>query len=336
MSVAEKVPVVGSGKLRYTAHADWASLPPGASFVEVVGIATDADDCAYVFSRGEQPVMVFAPDGRYLRGWGENVFTRPHGITIAPDGSIYCTDDQDHTVRKFSPEGKLLMTLGTSGQPSDTGIDGMDYRTIRRPAGPFNMPCNLAIAPDGGLYVCDGYGNARVHRFTAEGKYELSWGEVGDHPGAFNLPHGIAVDRQSRVYVADRENSRIQIFSPEGKFLTQWTDTGRPMQVFIDANDLAYVCDVGFRAGRFPWNPAPPEPVRGAYTSIFDLEGKLLSRWGGSADPCAAGDFFAPHGICVDSKGAIYVGEVVMSAGGRKGLVPATCHSLQKFVPVAG
>jgi hypothetical protein len=106
------------------------------------------------------------------------------------------------------------------------------------------------------------------------------------------------------------------------------------MQICFDRDDRAFVCDVGFKAGRFPFQPEPRPPIRGAYVSVFDTEGQLLSRWGGSEDPCAPGDFFAPHGICVDSKGAIYVGEVVMSAGGYQGKVPPTCHSLQKFVPV--
>jgi DNA-binding beta-propeller fold protein YncE len=323
---------LGSGEYRYTPVPDWARLPAGWSFVEVVGIAVDSRDRAFVFCRGEHPVIVFEPDGTFVRSWGEGVFVRPHGITIGSGDEVWCTDDQDHTVRKFSADGKLLLTLGKSGQRTETGIEGMDYRTIKTAGPPFNLPTNLAIAPSGELYVTDGYGNARVHKFSADGKLLFSWGEPGDGPGQFNLPHGIAIDRQSRVYVADRENSRIQVFSAEGKFLTQWTDTGRPMQIYFDAADRAFVCDVGFRAGLFPFH-TPPSPARGAYVSVFDTEGNLLSRWGGSADPCAAGDFFAPHGICVDSKGAVYVGEVVMSAGGYQGKVSPTCHALQKFVP---
>jgi|SRR5579872_4368273 len=324
----------GSGKYRYRAVPDWAKLPAGWSFIEVVGIACDSRDRVFVFCRGEHPVIIFERDGAFVGSWGEGLFVRPHGITIGPGDEVWCTDDKDHTVRKFSPEGKLLQTLGKSGQRSDTGIEGNDYRTIKRPGAPFNLPTNLAIAPTGELYVTDGYGNARVHKFSGDGKLLFSWGEAGDGPGQFNLPHGIAIDRRGRVYVADRENSRIQIFAPDGKFISQWTDTGRPMQVFFDADDRAFVCDVGFRAGLFAFQKSPPPPVRGAYVSVFDTEGQLLSRWGGSDDPCAPGDFFAPHGICVDSQRAVYVGEVVMSAGGYQGKVPPTCHALQKFVPV--
>jgi len=327
-------PVSGSPPFQYEAHDHWAKLPEGWSFVEVVGVATDANDRVFVFSRGQHPVCIFEPDGTFVASWGEGLFVRPHGITVAPDGAVYLTDDRDHSVRKFTPEGKLLMTLGTRGVPTQTGIEGMDYRTIRQSAGPFNLPTNLAIAPDGTLYVTDGYGNARVHRFSPDGRLMDSWGAPGAGPGQFNLPHGIAVDRAGMVYVADRENSRIQVFSAEGSFITEWTDTARPMQICFDAQERAYVCDVGFKAGLFPWQTPPTDPPRGAYVSIFDRSGRLLARFGGSADPCAPGDFFAPHDICVDSTGAIYVGEVVMSAGGNRGLVSPTCHALQKFVPV--
>jgi len=326
--------LLGTGTHQYSPVPEWAKLPAGWSFVEVVGIAVDSCDRAFVFCRGEHPVIIFEPDGTFAGAWGEGVFKRPHGITIGPGDVVWCTDDKDHTVRKFSADGKLLATLGASGKPSDTGIDGMNYHTIQRPAPPFNMPTNVAIASSGDVYITDGYGNARVHRFSADGKLLLSWGEPGNGPGQFNLPHGIAIDRRGKVYVADRENSRIQVFSPDGRFLQQWTDTARPMQVYFDADDRAFVCDVGFRAGMFPFDTLPPPPLRGAYVSVFDTEGNLLSRWGGSEDPCAPGDFFAPHGICVDSQGAVYVGEVVMSAGGYQGKIPPTCHSLQKFARV--
>src|SRR5262249_41385548 len=153
----------------YTPVLDWAKLPEGWTFVEVVGIAVDSRDRAFVFCRGEHPVIIFEPDGRLAGSWGEGLFKRPPGITIGPGDAVWCTDDKGHTVRKFTAEGKLLLTLGT-GQPSDTGIDGMDYRTIKRPGPPFNMPTNVAIAATGELFITDGYGNSRVHKFSADGK----------------------------------------------------------------------------------------------------------------------------------------------------------------------
>lgn len=324
--------MVGSGRFRYQALPKWEQLPAGWRFDEVAGVATDSRDRVYVFNRGQHPLMIFDRDGKFLSSWGEGIFARAHGITIGPDDAVYCTDDLDHRVRKFTPEGKLLLTLGTSGQASDTGIDGIDYRTIRRAGPPFHRPTNVALAGDGSLYVTDGYGNARVHKFSPEGRLLFSWGEPGSGPGQFNLPHGIALDRAGRVYVADRENSRIQLFTPDGRFLTEWTDVSRPMQVCIDRNDDVFVVDVGWRAGRFPWQTPPALNPVGARLSVFNREGQLQCRWGGSDNPTAPGDFFAPHDLCIDAHGDIYVGEVVLSAGGNRGLVSPDCHALQKFV----
>jgi DNA-binding beta-propeller fold protein YncE len=322
---------VGNGSYRYEALARWARLPDGWSFVEVAGVATDSQDRVYVFNRSAHPVIVFDHGGKFLTSWGEGAIKRAHGIHIGPDDAVYLTDDLDHTVRKFTPEGRLLLTLGASGKPCDTGIDGIDYRTIRRTGPPFHRPTNVALSARGDIYVSDGYGNARVHKFDPNGRLLLSWGEPGDGPGQFYIPHGIAVDRDERVYVADRENSRIQVFTPRGELLAVWTDVARPMQVFIDNSDTVFVAEVGFRAGLFAWQTPPVNPV-GARLSIFDREGKLLARWGSGADPTAVGDFFAPHDVWADSRGDLYVGEVVMSAGGNRGVVPPTCHALQKFV----
>src|SRR5207245_7755883 len=143
---------------------------------------------------------------------------------------VYCTVDSHHTDRQYTPDVRLLLTLGTSSKPSNTGATSMDSRTIVRAGPPFHYPTNLALSPQGELYVSDGYGNARIHKFSAEGQLLFSWGEPGSGPGQFHIPHGIAVDRQGRVYVADRENSRIQLFAPDGAYLSQWTDVARPCQ----------------------------------------------------------------------------------------------------------
>jgi DNA-binding beta-propeller fold protein YncE len=323
--------IVGSGSFRYEALAKWERLPQGWDFLEVVGVATDSRDRAYVFSRGEHPVTVFECDGQFLTSWGEGLFIRPHGIFIGPDDAVYCTDDRDHTVRKFTTDGRLLLTLGTRGSPSDTGVTDGDYRTIRRAGDPFNLPTNLALSPDGEMYVADGYGNARVHQFSANGRLLSSWGEAGSGPGQFHLPHGIALDREGTVYVADRENSRIQLFTYSGKFLGEWTDVVRPTQLFIDSRSNVYVSELGWRAGLFPRTSPPGPGAAGGRVSVFNRQGELQARWGGGDNPCEVGDFYAPHDIWVDSRGDLYVSEVIMSAGGYRGLVPRGCHTLQKF-----
>lgn len=326
--------LVGKGQLRFRVDETWAT-PADGPCGEIVGVACDSQDHVYLFARGgPHPVVVRDRDGNTLATWGEGVFARPHGIFIGPDDIVYCTDDFGHTVRAFTRDGTLRFTLGTHGVPSDTGATSIDYRTVQRAAGPFNYPTNLAIGPDGDLYISDGYGNARVHRFSPDGRLRQSWGEPGPSPGQFHVPHGIAVDADGTVYVADRENSRLQLFTASGTFLRQWTDVARPCQVFIDRQGWIYVAELGLRAGRWPGTgPAKPGDT-GGRVSIFDRHGTLHARWGGGDAPCAAGDFFAPHDICVDSHGNIYVAEVTLSAGGRAGMVPTSCHTLQKFVPL--
>jgi len=316
---------VGQDQFTYEVLVGWAQLPDGLSLGESPGVGVDSQDRVYVFNRSEHPMIVFGPDGEFLSSWGEGMFVRPHGLHVGPDDSLYCSDDIDHTVKKCSPEGELLMTLGTSGQPSDTGVEDMDYRTIQDSAPPFNFPTNVALASDGSIYVSDGYGNARVHKFSPEGELLLSWGEPGSGPGQFNVPHGIAIDRQDKVYVADRENSRIQIFTSDGELLTEWTNVARPCHIFID-DQIVFTAELGFKVGLFPGDTAPSSDPPGGRVSVFNLEGELQARWGNGDHPDAPGDFYGPHDICTDSSGDLYVGEVT------PGSSPQECHVLQKFV----
>lgn len=325
-STASKL--VGSGEFVYEANDEWQRLPDGMAMGEAVGVATDSRDRLYVFNRGgDQPVMIFDSDGSFLQSWGAGQFVRPHGIWIGPDDSLYLTDDQDHTVRKFTVDGDLLLTLGTSGRPRDSGVENSDYRTIKHAAPPFNLPTNLALSPDGEMYVSDGYGNCCVHKFSPGGERLLSWGRPGNGPGEFQIPHGIAVDHSGRVVVADRENSRLQWFTDNGEYVEEWTDVARPCNVVFDENDNVFVAELGWHAG----TPDPQPQETGGRVSVFSRSGKLLSRWGGGNNPYNAGDFIAPHDIWIDSRGDVYVGEVTISAAANRGLVGEDCPSLQKF-----
>jgi DNA-binding beta-propeller fold protein YncE len=321
--------VVGTGDHRYRALARWEALPEGWSFGEVAAVAADSRGDLTVFNRGEHPVIRLSSHGGFLEAWGEGMFRRPHGLCIAPDDSSYFIDDAGHTIRKLGPRGELLLQLG-DGSASDTGSTSVDFRTIRRSAPPFNYPTDLAAAPNGDLYVADGYGNARIHRFSPDGRLLHSWGEPGGGPGEFRIPHGIAVDARGQVWVADRENSRLQIFDAGGGFLAEWPDLARPCAVFVDAAGIVYVAELGFRAGMWPGTEPPTPDATGGRVSIFDPDGRLLARWGGGADPIRPDDFFAPHDIWVDREGAIYVGEVTLSAG--RVTAPAGCPCLRKFV----
>lgn len=327
--------IVGGGRFHYRALPTWQQLPPEIALVEVAGVATDSLGNVFLFDRGAHPVIVLDRQGRFLRSWGQGRIVHPHGIYVGPDDAVYLTDDFDHTVRKFSPTGQLLLTLGTRGKGSETGASTVDYRTIRRSAGPFNFPTNVAIAADGSLYVTDGYGNARVHRFDPAGRLVASWGEPGAGPGQFRVPHGIAIDRDGVVYVADRENSRVQLFEPDGTFLREWTGLARPCQVCIDREQNVFVAELGYRAGMFRGNVPRAHETSGGRVSVLDRQGSLLARWGGGENPTAAGDFFAPHDVWVDCFDDLYVSEVTLSAGGHRGLVSPDCHTLQKFVRIA-
>lgn len=327
-------PIVGSAGYRYRVAEDWPALPAKMSFVEVAAVATDSQGRVYVFNRGEHPVAVFTAEGKFLKAWGGDAIVRAHGITIGSDDAVYCVDDFDHTVKKFSTDGELLLKLGVSGLPSDTGATSIDYRTIKYAGGPFYFPTSLAISPSGDLYITDGYGNARVHRFSNEGRLIQSWGEPGNGPGQFAVPHGIAIDAEGIIYVADRENSRLQLFSPEGAYLRSWDNLARPSEVIIDEHQTVYVAELGYRAGMWPGTHPPTPDATGGRLSLFNLQGELLTQWGGGEDPCAAGDFFAPHDVWVDARGDVYVSEVNMSAGGNRGLVSPDCHCLQKFIRI--
>jgi DNA-binding beta-propeller fold protein YncE len=334
--------LVGSDKLSFRVEEHWEQLPSSYSHGDVAGIAVDSEDRVYVFNRSEHPVMVYRQDGSFVRSWGEGVFNTPHGITIDSEDVVFCTDHSDHTVRKFTREGELLQVLGTPGAPSDSGVVGLDYRTIQRGAPPFNGPTNLAVAPSGDLFVSDGYGNACIHRFSSAGELKASWGGPGSGPGQFNVPHGVAVDWNGRVLVADRENNRVQIFSADGQFIDEWKGLARPCDFSIDQAGNIFVAELG-PAGPFSYTPpfAPDYPP--SRVSVFDGDGNVIARWGTKEYPCAPGSFYAAHGVCVDSHGDLYVGEVnrtgsldefdrPIRAHSILDSLPTGCHTLQKFV----
>ena len=318
--------------LRYDVVEGWEQLPKGWEHKDVAGVAVDGEDRVYLICRGDHPVIVYDQKGGFVRSWGEGDFTyRTHGISVAPNGTVFCTDDGNHTIRQFTPEGKLLLTLGTMNTPSDTGYDGKNTATATKPAGPFNRPTNIAVGPNGDLYVSDGYGNCRVHRFSSTGQLKRSWGTAGQGPGEFFLPHGIGVAADGRVFVCDRENDRIQIFSPDGEYLSEWTDTRRPTHIVFDAQGRAYVSELWWQPGQTSFRYGPAGETRSGRVSVYDKDGKVIGRWGGP-DPVAAGSFAAPHGIAVDSKRDVYVSEVTWTFAGSRNHVPATCHTFQKFV----
>jgi uncharacterized protein (DUF924 family) len=232
---------IGSGDYRYRFRRNWAKPPRWWNFGEVgqsgppqtcVKGAVAANGDVYVLSRAAHPVMVFDAEGRFVSSWGEGEFSSfVHGMTIDPAGHVWITDTGVHTVTQHTPDGKKLRTLGSPGAASPT-LYGK----------PFNMPTGVAIASTGELFVSDGYGNRRVHCFSSEGELKHSWGEPGDGPGQFALVHFITADAEDQLYVCDRENHRIQIFTTTGELLAIWTG-------FVMPSDLAFGREVIYVAG---------------------------------------------------------------------------------------
>ena len=317
----EKKPLtVGSGEYRYELVEDWAKLPPGWSFREVGSVGTDGNDNVYVFNRGEHPMMVFDRDGNFLRSWGEGVFPRAHGLHVAPDDTLWLTDDGDHSVRHCTLDGKVLLTLGVPGKP-----------TPYMSGEPFHRCTHTALAPNGDLYVSDGYGNSRVHKFSPDGKLLMSWGGPGTDPGEFNIIHNITCDGDGWVYVADRENHRVQVFDGNGRYETQWNNLHRPCGLFMPRGKCP-VCYIGELGPGMPVNRDMPN--LGPRLSIVDNTGKRIARIGALHPGLEAGAFLAPHGICVDTRGDIYVGEVSWTnwtTSFPDTPRPAEIRSLQKF-----
>jgi hypothetical protein len=264
---------------------------------------------------------VFDREGNFLRSWGEGMFPRAHGIYIDADDMLYLTDDGDHTFRKCTPEGKVLLTIGIPGKPAP-------YMSGE----PFHRCTHTALSPKGELYISDGYGNARVHKYSPDGKLLFSWGEPGTDPGQFNIVHNIVTDAEGWVYVADRENHRVQVFNGEGRFEAQWNNLHRPCGLYCHRAARAEFIIGELGPGM---NVNRNHPNLGPRLTIVDKHGKRIARLGGENGAGEeVGKFLAPHGVTMDSRGDIYVGEVSYTNFGNINPgkpVPAYLRSLQKL-----
>ncbi len=272
----------------YQPAPDFFQFPEDLELAAVAGVAFTPAGEIIVTHRGAQPVLVFDANGRLLRRFGFGLFPGAHGTRIAPDGTLWITDMRVHTVHQFNLAGEVLRMLGESK------IKGDDDRH-------FNRPTDVAFAGDGSFFVADGYGNSRVVKFDGEGRYVRAWGEPGKGPGQFHLPHGIIMDRDGLLHVADRENDRIQVFDQNGNYQREYGGFA-PFGLFLAGNDLLYVAD-----------------GRAHEVLVMTLTGKILSRFG--KEGAGPGEFRLPHGIGLGPDGALYVTEIE----GRR---------IQRFVPV--
>jgi peptidylamidoglycolate lyase len=272
-------------------------------------VAIGPDGNVWTFNRGKIPVQVYTQDGRLVKYWGDGgLFRNPHTVRFDNNGNLWLVDTQTQTVRKFSYDGKVLLTVGT---PDQAGEDETH----------MNQPNDVAIAPNGDLYVSDGYGNNRVVVFDKNGKFLRAWGKLGQGPGEFSQPHSLVLDSKGRVYVADRNNSRIQVFDSKGRFLAEWKNIITPWALAITNADEIYVC------GSSPmlWEEIPTSqsalatPPKDQLFMKLDTEGRLKQLWTfPSGDK--SGELNWAHSIAVAPDGSIYFAEV-------------QGHRAQKFVP---
>ena len=306
-AVAQPNAVANSQPNPYRTLENWAKLPEGRHWGSTSAVDIDRDGksiwvaerCGANSCEGKNDatILKFDASGKLVKSFGEGMFIFPHGICIDKDGNVWVTDGQGkggkgHQVFKFSPEGKVLMTLGKAGVAGD----GPDT---------FNQPSDVAIAPNGDIFVADGHGgnsNARIVKFSKDGKFIKTWGKKGTAPGEFDTPHALAFDSKGRLFVGDRANNRIQIFDQDGNFIEQWTQFSRPSGIYIDKNDIIYVADSESNANRHPdWK-------RGI--RVGSARDGSVSAFIPDADPHPPASTSAAEGVAADAAGNIYGAEV--------------------------
>ncbi len=279
----------------YEVAADWPQRAADITWAAVPGVAIDAEGNVWMFTRSAPSVQVYAADGRYLFGWGEA--PGAHGLKIDREGYVWTSDVTKHIVQKHKRDGTVLLTLGVEGEA------GTDERH-------FFKPTDMAFASNGDLFVTDGYGNARVVHFTKDGKYLGAWGELGTADGQFSIPHAIVIDSKDRLYIADRNNARIQVYSVEGKLLDSWKHLLVPWSLLITNKDEIWVCG----SSPMTWSGALLGcPPKDQLVMKFDTNGKLLELQTfpkGNDGQEKPGELNWVHGIALDAKDNLFLGDI--------------------------
>lgn len=297
--------IIEDGGFRYESLQEWAKLPDedGWDLIEVSGVAVDSNDNVYLLNRGNHPIIVLDRDGNFVRSWGEGEFDgRAHGICASPDDFIWTVNDNQHCVKKYTTDGKLVLTIGKEYEPAE-----------KWSGNPFNRPTNVGISPvSGDVYITDGYGNSRVHRYAPDGRHLVSWGDAGVGPGQFQIPHNVIVDADEHVFVNDRENSRVQIFDRNGELQEIWPYLYRPQALAMDRSGLIYVGE------QIQIQELFDHPAVGHRLNVLSHDGKLLAHLGALERGDGPTEFIAPHGMAADSQGNLYVGEVSFVNLGRR------------------
>ena len=276
-------------ELDYVAVPDPLTLPAGMTMGAAASVAFDSKGHLFVLNRGPQPLVELDANGKFIRAFGEGLFTRSHGLRFDNDGNIWATDVGAHIVVKLNPQGQTLLTLGTKGQAGEWNAQS---RLL-------NQPNDVAIGRNGDIFVVQGHtpgpmGDPRVLKFDKSGTFIKSWGGKGKEPGKFEVAHGIAIDAKGLLWVADRENQRIQIFDADGKFIREMKYAGLPCALQIGTQ---YIYMVNGFAGQ---------------VLRMDLEGRVLAAVGKAGK--GVGEFGEAHFIAVSPKGELWVADSVNSA----------------------
>ncbi len=298
----------------YVMIENWAKLPAGRTWGSTSAVDIDRDGRSFWVAercganscagKTDDPILHFDASGKLLKSFGSGMIQFPHGIAIDSDDNIWITDGQARDgkgfqVFKFSPDGKVLMTLGKPGGGTDAPES-------------FNQPNDVAIAPNGDIFISEGHnagtGNPRILKFNKDGKFLKMWGGHGSEPGQFEVPHALAFDSKGRLFVGDRGSSRIQIFDQDGKFLDQWKQFGRPSGLYIDKNDILYVTDSESTDKEgYGYNPGWRRGIR-----IGSAKDGVVTAF--IPDPVvfsgALPSTSAAEGVAVDADGVIYGAEV--------------------------
>ncbi len=274
--------------LGYEPVPDAFDLPPGANFGGTSGVAIDSKGRIYVLHRGPMPLMVFDADGKFIRGFGDGLFDRPHGLRIDADDNIWATDVAGHVVYKFNPAGRLQMVLGVKGRPGEWH----DFGHLRL----FNEPSEAAVGPAGDIYVLQGHGKAdsRVVKFDRNGQFINSWGGTGKGPGQFDVPHSIVFDAKGLLHIADRSNSRIQVFDADGNYIRESKHPGPPCGLFITPGQDLWLAHG--HAGK---------------VMKLDLDGNVVGIIPGGGPGKTIGLYGEAHYIAVSAREEIFVADTL-------------------------
>jgi len=256
---------------------DCVRIPDGVELGKCSGVGVDQKGQIFLLHRGAQPVLCFDKSGKFLRSFGDDYIAMGHGLKVDAGGNIWVTCTERHMVYKFNDHGKLLLALGQVDKPGE-GTDPPQ----------FDQPTDVAVGPQGEIYVADGYGNSRMVKFSPEGKFLATWGKAGEKPGEFHAPHQVEVDADGNVIVADRDNDRLQLFDADGKLL-KVTAVTKPFGVALDRQGLLFVCS-------------------GDQIHQLDKSGTVVKTWG--KEGTGPLEFNIGHQMAADAQGNLYVAEV--------------------------